>query len=225
MDWFLNENLAYKIDDARANISADTIAAVNDFNAAYSANGSDIMQVAGGNAHIKIEGVLTEKPDFFAAYFGGGNTVYSDVITAIAEANANPAVKNIILGVNSPGGTIADMFDAVSAIELSKKPITAEVEQAASAAYALISPSNKIVAKSKASSFGSIGIVTSRYVNKAVVDITSTEAPNKRPDASTEQGKAVIREELDAVHELMTDAIAAGRKTTVENIKDEPYEE
>ena len=35
---------------------------------------------------------------------------------------------------------------------------------------------------------------------------------------STEDGKAIVREELDALHEIFVDAIASGRDTTVEKV-------
>jgi ClpP class serine protease len=45
-----------------------------------------------------------------------------------------------------------------------------------------------------------------------VVNIASTEAPNKRPDLTTAEGKNVVRGELDALHDLFVDAIGRGRK-------------
>ena len=40
------------------------------------------------------------------------------------------------------------------------------------------------------------------------------------PDVTTEEGKALVREELDALHELFAEAIAEGRGTTVEKVNE-----
>ena len=51
--------------------------------------GSRIMSVAGSTADISINGILTNSPSFMAMIFGGGNTTYSDIISAIASAEQN----------------------------------------------------------------------------------------------------------------------------------------
>jgi ClpP class serine protease len=66
--------------------------------------------------------------------------------------------------------------------------------------------------------FGSIGIAASFLVDESIVEIASTEAPKKRPDVSTAEGKAIVREELDAIHEVFVEAIARGRSTTTTNV-------
>jgi ClpP class serine protease len=63
-----------------------------------------------------------------------------------------------------------------------------------------------------------VGVVATFGLNERQVSVTSTNAPKKRPDVTTEAGKAVVREQLDAMHEVFIDAIATGRKTTVERI-------
>jgi len=89
---------------------------------------------------------------------------------------------------------------------------------AASAAYAIASQADEIIATSRAATFGSIGIVQTFYIWDDEVSVTSTEAPNKRPDPTTEQGKAAIREHLDALHDLFVDAISTGRTNAGVNV-------
>jgi len=50
--------------------------------------------------------------------------------------------------------------------------------------------------------------------------VTSTEAPDKRPDPTTAEGQDVIRAYLDAVHALFAEAIARGRGTTVADVNE-----
>ena len=182
-------------------------------------DGSGIMSIAGDTADISIKGVLTNVPNFMAMIFGGGNTTYSDIISAIASAEQNETIKNIVLSVDSPGGQIAGLFNAVSAIASAKKPVKAVVaNQAASAAFALVAQADEIVAANEATSVGSVGVRVDMGVDDGTVVITSTEAPKKAPDVRTEEGKAVVREQLDAFHNVFVSSIAKGRDTTIEKV-------
>ena len=182
-------------------------------------SGSRIMSIAGDTVDISIKGVLTNAPDFMAMIFGGGNTTYSDIIAAIASAEQNDSIKNIVFSVDSPGGQVSGLFNAVNAIASAKKPTEAIIiNQAASAAYTLIAQADKISGFNEASGVGSIGVATEIGVNDDSVIIMSSEAPDKRPDVTTEAGKAVIREQLDAIHEILASSIAKGRDTTIEKV-------
>lgn len=174
--------------------------------------------VTGTTAKIAVRGPLLAAPDDFLDYFGIEYTVYSDIAAAIAAANASPTVSDIELDISSPGGQVDGLFSAVSAIRLSEKPMRVTSDLAASAAYALAAAAGPIKAKSPAAMFGSIGVVATYFVSNYTIDVTSTEAPNKRPDVRTEEGKAVVREQLDEIHALFVDVIAAGRGTTVETV-------
>lgn len=178
-----------------------------------------ILRVQGAAGIVPIHGILTEKMDFFAWLFGGGNTVYSDIVKAIQLADADPRVSEIVLDINSPGGTVAGLFSAIDAINAANKPVRAEVTtMAASAAYALASQASEIVAVDRSAMFGSIGVVSSFWVDPEIVSVTSTDAPNKRPDVTTSEGRAIVREELDAIHELFVGAIAEGRGITPKKV-------
>lgn len=181
--------------------------------------GSRILTVAGSTAEIAIKGVLTKTPSFLAMLFGGGNTTYSDIISALHEADANPDVGDIVLSIDSPGGSIDGLFDAMEAIKSIRKPIKAVGQNlVASAAYGLASQAQTIVSSNDATRWGSIGVKASFYVNENEVNITSTNAPKKSPDVKTEEGVEMVREELDALHDLFVGAIADGRGGTTDDI-------
>jgi len=183
---------------------------------------SRLLSVVGAKAEIMVSGVLTDRPSFMAFLFGGGNTTYGEIRAAIAEAEANPEVDEIILAVDSPGGTVAGLFETLAAVESATKPVTARVaNMAASAAFALVSAADKIVATNPAATFGSVGIARTFLVDAEEVTVTSTNAPNKVPDVTTEEGVAVVRGELDDVHELFVGAIAKGRGITAEKVNED----
>jgi ClpP class serine protease len=180
------------------------------------------MTVAGDTAEIRIEGILTPKPDLFALFFGGGNATYRDIQAALAAAQSDPAIRRVELAIDSPGGTVAGLFETIAAIESLKasgKPISVRSSNAQSAAYALAAVAGKIRAVSPASMFGSLGVAASFFVDDQIIDIANTESPNKRPDFSTEEGRDVYRQELDALFELFVDAIARGRGMSVAAVK------
>lgn len=180
---------------------------------------SRILRTAGNNAQINISGVLTKEPDFFAMVFGGGNTAYSEILAAFAQAEADDSVSEITLAIDSPGGEVAGLFEVTDAIAATKKPVTVVVgSMAASAAYAIASQGDKVLASNRASRVGSVGIVQSFFVNDDIVDITSTNAPDKRPNPTTPEGKATIQAQLDDIHDIFVDAIAIGRKTTPDKV-------
>lgn len=169
--------------------------------------------VVGNTAQICIEGVLSEEPDFWAWIFGIPQTCYEDIRDGLALAASDPNVTNVILSVSSPGGYVDGLFETLAAFEAFAKPISVVASQACSAAYALAAMAGPIQAAGPASAFGSVGVAMTFYVDPEQVDITSTEAPNKRPDVTTPEGKAVVQGELDAYHELFVDAIARGRSS------------
>jgi ClpP class serine protease len=169
------------------------------------------LTIAGDTAEIAVDGVLTEKPDCIALLFGGGNTTYTSIRRSLAAADADPAVKSILLNISSPGGEVTGLFETLAAIEAVKKPMSVRASLAASAAYGIAAVAGPIEAVTPASEFGSIGVAARMYLDDTAVDIASTEAPRKRPDARTEEGQEMVREELDAFHELFVDSIARGR--------------
>jgi ClpP class serine protease len=172
-----------------------------------------------GEAVINIRGILTPTPDFFAEFFGEENTTYPDIQEAVAAAEMDPAVDRIRFDIDSPGGTVAGAFDTADILAGCRKKTRARIlGQAASAAYLLASQAGTIEAASPAAMVGSIGIVATAYLDPERVDITSTEAPDKRPDLSTDQGRQVIREQLDGLHGILVEKIAAGRRTTPEAV-------
>jgi ClpP class serine protease len=172
------------------------------------------LSVAGATAEIRIEGTLTKRPDFFAAWFGGGNTTYAAIRNALSVAATDPAIKDIVLSIDSPGGSVDGLFetlDALAAVRASGKGLRVRAERATSAAYGLAAAAGKIEASDRAATFGSIGTAISYQLDADVVTLTNTDSPDKRPDLTTPEGKAVVVKYLDQVNDEFVRAIAAGR--------------
>ena len=179
---------------------------------------SRILSVSGNVATIAIAGVLTHSYGFMTWLMGG--TAYTDIMAAMQMAELDPEINDIRIKMNSGGGQVSGLFDLIAQMESMKTPMTCEVSgMCCSAAYAIASQCDSIVTASEGEGIGSIGIVVEAYIDENVKSITSTNAPNKRPDASTEEGVAQIRAELDAYEDLFIEAIAAGRGTNTADIK------
>lgn len=221
MWWLLLQTIFDDMQQAKAagfSFTADQMAKYNDTISA--ADTSRVMSIAGDSAEIHVNGVLTNRPNIFAMFFGGGNTTYPEIISALAEADANPEVKKTIMRFSSGGGQVDGMFDAIAAMQTHSKPIEAVVDGlAASAAYGLASQADTVTAHNRASMVGSVGVVVDTYLDERELSVTSSNAPNKRPDLSTEEGKAVLVEQLDAVESLFIEAIAEGRSVSDERVK------
>lgn len=175
------------------------------------------MRVAGTSAEVRIDGVLTKKPDWYAFAYGGGNTTYESIVTALAIAAADASVKDVVLWIDSPGGEVDGLFEAFAAIRAFKaesgKKLSVRAAKALSAAYGIAAAAGPIAATTPAAMFGSVGTAIDYVLWDAVeyVSLTNTDSPDKRPDITTDAGKAVVVRFLDKVNALFVDEIAGGR--------------
>lgn len=192
-----------------------------EYEASFGSNsgGSRIMAIDGETAMINISGALSSAPNLLAYLLGEGNTTYSDIIAALKSAEQNPDIKKITLNIDSPGGTVSGLFDAIGEMESITKPMKAVVSNvAASAAYAIACQADEIVATNDAARFGSVGVVVHTEVFAEDIAIASTNAPKKAPNLLTDEGVDMVREELDALHEVFVDSISRGRSVSSEKI-------
>ena len=182
--------------------------------------GARIMSKVGDTAQININGVLSKEPSWMLRYFGGGNTAYSEIISAINEAERDPNIDTVIFSIDSPGGMTSGLTQAMDAIHDMTKPSKSIVSgMAASAAYGLASQTGEIEASDRGATFGSIGVKVSYYADESVIDITSSNAPEKAPDVTTDEGKKIVQKWLDQVEAVFIEDIAQGRNVTTDKVK------
>jgi ClpP class serine protease len=216
--WLLNKDAYLKLRQGYSNVKLtdESIARARELVA------EDLFKVSASNpgvATIPISGPITNRPDFIISLLFGGATTWPAIRSAIASAENDASITQIELVIDSPGGTVSGMFETMEALANTSKPTTAVVSNmAASAAFSIASQADSIVATNKGATFGSVGVVVDTMVWKEDVSITSTEAPNKRPDLTTEEGKAILRAELDDIHDLMVEGISSGRNTTPDKV-------
>jgi ClpP class serine protease len=173
------------------------------------------LSVSGGTATIRVEGVLTKRPDFWAQFFGSSNTTYSSIGNALQFAANSADVSEIVFSVDSPGGSAEGLIELLEKISTVRqqggKKMRVIADQAQSAAYGIAAAVGPITARNRGAPFGSIGTATSYYVDPRVIDLTNTDSPDKRPNLATDEGKAVVVRYLDQINHEFASAIAAGR--------------
>jgi len=141
------------------------------------------FKTQGKTAVIAVDGVLFPKPNILTLF--GFGTPLTDIRTQLEQAASSPAVAKIVFNFNSPGGSVTGIHELANTIKTVKKPTVAYVSgMAASAAYWLAAACDELVTDATAE-LGSIGIVgIFRVGDKNAIEIVSSNAPDKRPDAT-----------------------------------------
>src|SRR4030095_5855434 len=184
------------------------------------------VEMRGSIAVLDVEGPLFRRADLFSDISGA--TTVQNLALDLRKAADNPLISHIVLNIDSPGGQFngiqefADQVREVSAI----KPVVAYVDgMAASGAYWIASAADRIVLN-ESSLVGSIGVFASVRDNRAAqerqgvkqYEIVSSKSPFKRPDASTEAGRAQILEVVDALADVFIGRVAAFRSISAEDV-------
>jgi len=177
------------------------------------------FKTEGQTAVIAVDGILFPKPNILTL-FGFGMPL-TDIRMDLELAANSPAVNKIVFNFNSPGGSVTGIHELANAIKAVKKPTVAYVSgMAASAAYWLAAACDEIVTDATAV-MGSIGVIgVFRAGDKNEIEIVSSSAPDKRPDAKTPEGKRVLQREIDDLETVFIQSIAGLRSSlSVSQIK------
>lgn len=179
--------------------------------------GSKVSMVRNGVAVVPLVGAIYPRSNMVSASSGGTSldTVMRDMRVAWASAD----VERVVMLIDSPGGVVSGLGEAAEMLRAGGKPMTSFVTgMAASAAYWLGSQAGEIVLD-RAASVGSLGVVASLSRQEAVdgngrrhYEVVSSGAPFKRPDPSTDEGRAAIQREVDAIEGVFFADVAAGRR-------------
>lgn len=176
-----------------------------------------------GVAVIPVTGPIMRYANLFTRISGATST--QELATDLQAALDNPQVRAIVLNVDSPGGEasgINELADMVYAAR-GRKPIKAYGGgTVASAAYWIASAADELVVDDTAL-LGSIGVVVEVAVREAREGekryiITSSNAPNKRPDVETEEGRAEIKKSIDALGNVFVAKVARNLGVSADDV-------
>lgn len=112
---------------------------------------------------VNVQGELVNRGAWMGA--SSGLTSYEGLLQQVRQAAADPAIKTLLLDINSPGGEALGAVDAARSLKMaagSLRIVAMANPLAASAAYALASVADEIVVN-EAGMVGSIGIVSVHY--------------------------------------------------------------
>ena len=177
---------------------------------------SQHTSVQNGVARILIDGPIYRYADLFTQVSGGVTT--EALAKEFQAALDDPAVTSILFVLDSPGGEatgINELADTIYAARR-KKPIAAYIEgYGASAAYWIASAAGEIALDDSAL-VGSIGTVISvpdpaKRLTRSI-EFVSRQSPKKRPDPTTEAGRAAIQQIADDLTEVFITKVARNRK-------------
>ncbi len=174
-----------------------------------------------GIAIIPIEGTLVHKAHGMDAV--SGMRSYVDIQQEVEDAATDPAVKGILLDVDSPGGEVAGVFELADTIYAARsaKPIVAVANaNALSAAYLLASGAQRVYA-GQSSSLGSVGVIASHLDvtgsdEKLGFKYTILHAGARKADFNphvplSEDARSTIEAELSRTYGLLVTAVARNR--------------
>ena len=208
--------------DMKAKGLPDT-AAVTAMAAAGNGHEEQLYERVGPLAVVEMAGVLAKEGSW---WWGVAST--RQIGAALLQAAKDPGVKGILLDVDSPGGTVdgteelAGIVRAVAAV----KPLYAYAgDLMCSAAYWIGSQAKEIGAQASAM-IGSIGIICthvdcSGYDEQTGIDVTYLTAGHFKAlgnahESLSDEARAYLQQQLDAVYDLFLDAVAEGRRVSRE---------
>jgi signal peptide peptidase SppA len=180
-------------------------------------------------ALVPIHGFLSARPSLSALFFGG--TAMSDLRATFATLARDPKVREVVLDIDSPGGSVYGVHETFLAIrELAAvKPVTAVVSAlAASAGYWLAAAAPRIVCTPSGDA-GSIGVYgvhqdrTAYWQAKGVLHTVIAAGAHKTDGlelvALTDESRSRMQRICDAKYTQFIGDVAVGRRTTPDAVR------
>ncbi len=186
-------------------------------------------EVLDGTAVISIYGVISKRPGIIQRILQPGPSI-PEIEENIRSAMADPAVKRIILDIDSPGGSsdgVLELSDYIYSLRGQKEVVAYANGQMCSAAYWIGSSAKKIYA-SRGAMVGSIGVyaVVADYtvangmagIRREIVQAGASKAAGHPDKPFTQKDRNVIQEEVDTIFDLFVESIARNRGKSIEAV-------
>ncbi|MBF0424670.1 MAG: S49 family peptidase [Magnetococcales bacterium] len=181
-----------------------------------------------GIALVPIHGTLAKRVG--AVETASGLTSYAVVEEMIMDAATDPAVKAILLDIDSPGGEVGGVFELAAMIREARqgKPVWAVADDAFSAAYLLASAAERIYLPQTAG-VGSVGVIAV-HVDESQRDAqegrryTTVFAGARKNDFSSHEplsgdARNRLQAEVDRLYGMFVATVAANRNISEEAIR------
>jgi len=156
---------------------------------------------------------------------------YADLREEIQSADDDPDVRAILLNLDSPGGSVHELFELTETLRSvrRKKPIVAVANHhATSAAFAIAASCGRVVVTQTAA-IGSVGVLavhveTSEMDRKLGVKFTPVFAGQRKNDLSpdeplSDRARADLQREVDRIYSLLCEDVGRGRGISADRVR------
>lgn len=181
-----------------------------------------LFQSVGPVAIVEIKGSLVNSDSPYLSMFGMSG--YPAIRRSLVAAANDPEIKQVLLLVDSGGGAVSgagDTADLIRRIDTKVKPVTAFASGTmASAAYWTGGSAGKVFS-SPTAVVGSLGVLTTHMDYSAMLEKDGIKATVLRAgkykalgnsvEPLTDEARAQIQEQLDAVYKVFLSHVAESR--------------
>ncbi len=175
-----------------------------------------------GVAVLTVAGVLTPKASLLSAAF---DCAVSDHLRQqVRTMAADPAVKAVLLDIDSPGGSVLGipaLAQAVAELAGAKPTVALCTGRLCSAAYWIGSAANAVYLSGSTDYVGSIGVIATHRHQAAQQGrvVTEVTAGKYKSAASAHApldagGRAVLQAQVDEVYRVFVDAVSRHRQVS-----------
>ena len=186
----------------------------------------------GGIAVIPIYGVITQRGNMVDDVSGPGMVSTQIVTQMLRQAVADDAVSQILLDIDSPGGSVygvAELSDAILSARAQKPVVAIANSLAASAAYWIGSQAGEFYVTA-GGEVGSIGVWQahqdySKAMDEAGVKTTLISAGKFKVEGNPyapldEEAQGFMQSRVDDYYASFTKAVAKGRGVPITQVRD-----
>ena len=175
----------------------------------------------GNVGFVDVNGPIVSRDSWLAAFFGLNSV--EQISADIRALESDDEVTDIVLVMDTPGGSVTGLTDLSEQIAASSKRTTAFVSGLmASAGYWFGSAVDNVVA-SETARVGSIGVVATvtPWVEPGSVTVVSSQSPNKNLDPTKKEGVAALQKTVDDIADIFIASVAKNRSVSVETVQND----
>ena len=171
---------------------------------------NDYVRIKGSVGTLLIDGPIV--PRSSRSWKSSGINSIQQLSAGLRLLEANEDIEDIVLFMDTPGGAVTGLSDFAEQVATSMKRTTAYIFGAcASAGYFIASQADYIVS-ANSGMIGSIGTILGlKKRDDDMIEIVSSQSPNKNADPESKEGKAQYQEIVNDHASIFIDAVASGR--------------
>jgi len=178
-------------------------------------------------AVIQLDGAITSAPQ---DYFTTTGITPGRVRSLLDQADANPAIKAVVVRVNSPGGSVVASDEIYSALRAYEKPVVVSMGDTAASGGFYIACGGDYMMAHPDTLTGSIGVISQFFNAEELLDKVGVEAvvitTGEFKDIGslyrdmTEEERQIWRGILDQVYEDFVTVVAEARDLPKEDVRE-----